>query len=459
MDRRATGSARSEALHQFIEGDAGSGGGFRHEAGTGEPRQGIHFQQGVIAVAGAHDVTARDVTAAAGHVRGKADLGETRGDDRVGDRNFLRVGALILGVATSNSQVSPAREVYRVEEHWNRGKRDGLFQWWDHTGKLCFSHEFQNDKLMTPQNNPTGNLLLKRIADGTLNDQELEHILLQRCDMEYHELPLKEVIEDCKERFALRLAMRSRRRTVVLTPSPMPLDDPPLPAMHEIPFSDEWTLLEPDNVREAPQLVDMRPRALARPAPPSPLPPVVKNIYEAPVSVSLSNVPLLAGFDAILSPLGLVLDYRYGVLCVVDASDAESWRDLTGVMDLHPPADTDLSDRLDAPAKVTIYTNLAGVLQNLSRDQQISVEFRMEQIAASTSATGPLTEWPGLPGEVMNFNDPHFGPLKEPLPITLRQLLGLLLDQANLHCHEENGVLIIEPPSKAAAKAETRRKP
>lgn len=348
--------------------------------------------------------------------------------------------------------------VYRVEEHWNLGKRDGLFQWWDHTGKLCFSHEFKNDKLMTPQNNPTGNLLLKRIADGTLNDQELEHILLQRCDMEYHELPLKEVIEDCKERFALRLAMRSRRRTVVLTPSPMPLDDPPLPAMHEIPFSDEWTLLEPDNVREAPQLVDMRPRALARPAPPSPLPPVVKNIYEAPVSVSLSNVPLLAGFDAILSPLGLVLDYRYGVLCVVDASDAESWRDLTGVMDLHPPANTDLSGRLDAPAKLTTFTQLAGVLKNLSRDQQIPVEFRMEQIAASASATNPLAEWPGLPADVVRFSGQFVQP-KVRRPITLRQLLGLLLDQAHLHCHEENGVLIIEPPSKAAAQAETRRKP
>ena len=43
--------------------------------------------------------------------------------------------------------------------------------------------------------------------------------------------------------------------------------------------------------------------------------------------------------------------------------------------------------------------------------------------------------------------DARFAP-KEPLPITLRQLLGLILDQANLHCHEENGVLIIEPPPK-----------
>ena len=55
-------------------------------------------------------------------------------------------------------------------------------------------------------------------------------------------------------------------------------------------------------------------------------------------------------------------------------------------------------------------------------------------------------------------HDPSTAP-RTPLPITLRQLLGLLLDQANLHCHEENGVLIIEPPSKAAAREETRQDP
>ncbi|MBC7852757.1 MAG: hypothetical protein IAF94_04910 [Pirellulaceae bacterium] len=47
----------------------------------------------------------------------------------------------------------------------------------------------------------------------------------------------------------------------------------------------------------------------------------------------------------------------------------------------------------------------------------------------------------------------------EPIPISLRQLLGLNLDKAELHCHEVNGVLIIEPPSKAAAQAAIRQKP
>ena len=54
----------------------------------------------------------------------------------------------------------------------------------------------------------------------------------------------------------------------------------------------------------------------------------------------------------------------------------------------------------------------------------------------------------GLPREVIAIlGEPGTAP-KEPLPNTLRQLLGLILEKANLHCHEENGVLVIEPPQK-----------
>ncbi len=354
-----------------------------------------------------------------------------------------------------NPQGSPAREVYRVEEHWNRGKRDGSFQWWDHTGKLCFSHEFQIDWLVNPQQNPIENLLLKRIADGSLNDQKLEQTLLQRCDMNYQETPLQEVVADCSERFGLRLAMRWRRKTVVLTP-PEPTHEPPLPAMHEIPFSDDWILREPDDLRASPQLVDMRPRSLARPAASAPLPPVVKNIFVAPVSMDVRNGPLYAGFDAMLSPLGLVLDYRYGVLCVVDAEGAELWKDATGVMELRPAGGTPLAERLDFPAKPILLSTPRGALRNLAVVQQIpvSLRYKEEDLGADREF---LDQWLGLPAAVMTF--PNAPSPKEPLPITLRQLLGLILDQANLHCHEENGVLIIDPPPKASPQAETRRNP
>lgn len=346
------------------------------------------------------------------------------------------------------SQTRTAAEIYRGVEHWNRGKRDGLFQWWNHSGKLSFSHEFKNDRLIAAQNSPSGGLLAQRVAAGVLNNQKLENALFAHIDLEYPKTPLREVIEDLRERIGLSFAMRWRRKTVVLPAPPEPAHEPPLPTMNEIPFSDDWILVEPEDLRAAPQLVDMRPRSLARPLP---LPPVVTNIDVAPVSVSLKSVPLLAGFDAILSPLELVLDYRYGVLCIVDTEGAEDWQDATGVMDLHPPSGSLLESRLDSPAKPTCLEPLRDVLQNLAADQEIQVELRVPK----NPIVVPHGEMVGLFREVVMIRDDPSTAPKEPLPITLRQLLGLLLDQANLHCREERGVLIIEPlKQNAGAQAE-----
>lgn len=56
------------------------------------------------------------------------------------------------------------RDSYRAVEHWNRGGRDGLFQWWDSAGKLCFSHEFKRDQLVIPPETQSKNLLLRRMS-------------------------------------------------------------------------------------------------------------------------------------------------------------------------------------------------------------------------------------------------------------------------------------------------------
>ncbi len=329
-------------------------------------------------------------------------------------------------------------EIIRMEESWSRGKREGFFQRWDHTGKLCLSFEFKNDRLVASMNSPSGTLLVKRVVDGTLKDQALEHSLFHRVDFDYPDTPLREVIEDLHERFQIPLAPRWRRKTVALNPPPEP-GVAQQPEMHEIPFSEDLILLESNDPKAAPQLVDMRSRSLPKPAPP---PPVVKEIHLAPVRVDVRGVPLLAGYDEVLSPLGLVVDYRCGLLCIVDAEGAAAWRDATGVNDLHPAKDSSLANRLDAPAQVTCLEPLREVLRNLAKDQDIAVELRLSR---------DLNEVPGdelvrlIWSAVMIRNDLTTSP-KKPVPLTLRQLLGLILDQANLHCHEENGVLIIEPP-------------
>ncbi len=298
------------------------------------------------------------------------------------------------------SETPPEGRVeYRMVEHWDRGLQDGLFQWWDREGKLCFSHAFQRGILVTPVDNPSGSLLLARISEGKLSDSKLQDKLLQPVNLEYRQTPLNVVWPDCVLRHRLLIAFRSRTS------------------------ANGWLKFQE------------RGRT---------------------VNVNAIGIPLYAGLEAILRPQSLLLDYRYGVLCVVDADDASTWRDRTGVMDLHPPLGTELEKRLDAPAKVTWREPLPVAIRNIGADQQISVDLRIQpRILAPEKRDSlfddPTTGWPALPREVWRSRVGNDTVPLEPLPLTLRQVLGLLLDQAKLHCHEENGVLIIEPLADDAA--------
>ncbi|MBC7852758.1 MAG: hypothetical protein IAF94_04915 [Pirellulaceae bacterium] len=201
------------------------------------------------------------------------------------------------------------------EIHFHEGEA-GVIEY--RTGNTVLAYEFKNRKLIAAPHGPRGSLLVQRMNDPAL--EKSAEALWADVDLEYPETPLKEVIEDLRERFGLCLAIRSKR----------------------------------------------------------------KGIYEAPITVSVKQWPLRMGFDAILSPQGLVLDYRYGVLCIVDAEGAANWQDATGAMELQPPPETLLADRLDVPAKVThldLRINAVGgqtskipptgILRNLAVDQDI----------------------------------------------------------------------------------------
>jgi hypothetical protein len=257
------------------------------------------------------------------------------------------------------------------------------------TGNLVLAYEFKNRRLVAAPNSPRGSPLMQRMADAHSN-KSLD-ALWANVDLEYPETPLAEVLEDLRERFLLCLVMRSSR----------------------------------------------------------------KDVYKAPITVNVKGWPMRIGFDAILIPQGLMLDYRYGTLCVVDVEGAADWRDATGVMELKPPSDTPLAERLDAPARVTWFVPLPLAIHNIGSDQGIPVELRVELSSHTDGETDPLTQWPGLPVQVMQHRSPNgrtSPPPQEPLRLTLREVLGLLLDQAHLHCREERGVLVIEPLPKSLAQ-------
>src|SRR5436190_23750484 len=111
-------------------------------------------------------------------------------------------------------------------------------------------------------------------------------------------------------------------------------------------------------------------------------------------------------------------------------------------MELRPSPETSLTQRLDLPAEPTLLQPTWGVLKDLGKDQGIEVELRIRagyRVNLEDSIMGGRRGEVCLPGDALILpNLPQFNPQK-PIPITLRQLLGLLLDQANLNCHEENG--------------------
>ena len=172
-----------------------------------------------------------------------------------------------------------------------------------------------------------------------------------------------------------------------------------------------------------------------------------KDVFDTPITLNV-RWPIDVGFDAMLSPLGLMLDCRYGALCIVDADGAAGWQDSTGVMDLQPP-DSSLARRLEVPAKITSAQPLLDVLLNLAA-HEIPVEFRSAKNSASDASSVLQREEVGSLSEVLMIRSSQSTAPGRSLPITLRQLLGLVLNQAELQCREEKGMLIIEPQQKDA---------
>lgn len=66
----------------------------------------------------------------------------------------------------------------------------------------------------------------------------------------------------------------------------------------------------------------------------------------------LQGLELGWALEILLTPVDHACDYRYGVLWVTSAADAENWKDPTGVSDIIPPKGSQLAESWDEASEV-----------------------------------------------------------------------------------------------------------
>ena len=145
---------------------------------------------------------------------------------------------------------------------------------------------------------------------------------------------------------------------------------------------------------------------------------------DAPVTMSLRGVPLRAGLQVMLEPLGLAAVYRHETLVITSKEDRKTWRDPTGVMQLEPKPGSALAKALSEETILEcIDTSLPDVMKWLADYHGITIKF--DDRLAATAAESRVT---------MNLRG-----------ISFRSGLFHLLELLGLRCTVRDDVLVIQP--------------
>ena len=147
------------------------------------------------------------------------------------------------------------------------------------------------------------------------------------------------------------------------------------------------------------------------------------------ISADWEGVQLSSVLSIIATEHGLACDYRYGLVWITSAADAQNWKDLTGMADIVPPKGSQLARSWnDVGVDVgAINQPLADVIeQQLVPRLAIAVDVSQIRSNDKKEPTYLVT------GSFKGFPFKH--------------ALGILLDQARCRCKLEGETLVILPP-------------
>lgn len=199
-------------------------------------------------------------------------------------------------------------------ENYSDGVPHGTWEWLDGEGQVTITAEFRLGELKSFRASPEcDQRLAQLLAEGAIDDPNLVRQLLMSTRVQFVRTPLKDAIQIVKDRSSAPFALQEL-----------------------------WKASAP------------------------PPPDGAESWLDVPVTCDAEG-PLIEVLASILQPLGLVCDYRYGMLSVCPSAGVEDWEDPTGVTALNPPVGSKLAASWDKQTSLEfIETPLKDALRIMS---------------------------------------------------------------------------------------------
>ena len=151
-----------------------------------------------------------------------------------------------------------------------------------------------------------------------------------------------------------------------------------------------------------------------------------------PITENLDRIPLSIALVAMLEPVGVAADYRFGVIMICSAEDAKTWRDRTGVEKILPRPDSALARQWEEDVTIDcVEAALPAVIAQITN--QTGIPFDLSPLAL-----GDATQPRRRTSITMNLNGP-----------ALKNALGILCEQCELHVRQHGDTLVLEPMEQA----------
>lgn len=299
-------------------------------------------------------------------------------------------------------------------ENYRDGVPHGKWEWMDGTGRNYITAEFQTGKLASLQaSKECDQRLAKLLAAGALDDPGMVKKLFEPCRLSFNRTPLKDAMDVLMDSHTIQISCQQLREP-----------------MGYVEFGNDGSIVAADATAEIdrPLFADLAVRdrmiRFVR-GPKSPGAKLAIRKYDALVTSEGVDVPLIAAFGKILQPRGLVCDYRYGMLYVVEREGVEGWKDPTGTQTLVPPVGSRLAKTWEHKSVCEfINTPLDDALQILS-DMNL-VEFDSSRIPKATSGNDQILVTTNLSG------------------LSFKQTLGALLDSVDCQASLNGETIVIE---------------